>query len=167
MMTNYLSFHFWTVLLCITGKNPSWSLWRKGILMKLKETQSPRILFSLNFLLLLSVWDYGFKWVAIWVSFALLSIGFYFLTDIFMFILNCFMEAPWKLMPKLIGLVLFLIMDSVLSVMNGLRKEKRLVLYIIFSRFYIVYSCSIFTLSLTIVLCSSTLNLEKRFMQGK
>ena len=143
MMTNYLSFHFWTVLLCITGKNPSWSLWRKGILMKLKETQSPRILFSLNFLLVLSVWD-GLKWVAIWVSFTLLFVGFYFLTDMFLFILNCFMEAPQQLMPNLVGLVLFQIMVSVSSVTNGLRKGKRLVVYIILLRFYIVYSWSTF-----------------------
>ncbi|WRX33076.1 TPX2 [Theobroma cacao] len=47
-----------------------------------------------------------------------------FINDIYMFVLNCFMEAPQQLMPNLVGLVLFQIMVSVLSVMNALRKGE-------------------------------------------
>jgi len=76
-----------------------------------------------------------------------------------MFFLNFIVEVPLQKMPKLASLVHFRIMVSALSVMNELRKERRLVLHLslVFSSFKL--PCSNYGANIiSLMLCCSVLH---------
>jgi len=76
-----------------------------------------------------------------------------------MFFLNFIVEVPLQKMPNLASLVHFRIMVSALSVMNELRKERRLVLHLnlLFSSFKL--PCSNYGANIiSLMLCCSVLH---------